>query len=403
MLKEYFKIAIKNLKTRPLRSWLTILGIVIGVFLVTSLLSLSEGIKGAILKQLKTLGGEALLIHPGETTDIKNVFLGKVEFKKEEIEAIKRVEGVEKVMSLLWKGVNVRYEGEKKIVLLYGIFWQENLELLREKMGWSLKEGRWPIVGKNEVVVGNLVKEDIFPKIKTNTEIIIKGKKFKVVGILKSTGDKIDDGAIMVDLKFYREITGDKNWGPLAIAIVKAGFGPEEVAEKIKSQLKKMGKRKRGEERPSFSVITSEKASGIVGNIMAIMQFVVFSFSSIAILVGAIGIMNTMYTSVRERTREIGLLKAIGAKNSTISLIFLIESGLIGLVGGFLGTILGLALAKAIEIYLQFHPFFYLKAFISPLMIIFVLTFSFLIGCLSGFFPARQAAKLKPIQALRYE
>jgi putative ABC transport system permease protein len=246
-----------------------------------------------------------------------------------------------------------------------------------------------------------LVKEEIFPEIKVNTKINIKGSDFIVKGILKSTGDKVDDGAIMIDLDFYRKITGDKKWGPMAIATIKPGFTPEQVAENIKSQLERIGKRKRGEETPSFSVITSEKAAGLVGNIMAIMQFVVFAFGSIAILVGAIGIMNTMYTSIRERTREIGIMKAVGAKNSTIALIFLIESGIIGLVGGIGGVVLGLGLAKAIEIYFQVHPFVYLKAFVSPYLIIFILIFSFLIGCLSGFFPARQAARLKPVEALR--
>jgi putative ABC transport system permease protein len=152
-IKEYFKIAIKNLKTRPLRSWLTILGVVIGIFLIISLVSLSEGIKGAVLKQLKMMGGDVLLVHPGQTSDIMNVFMGKMEFEEEEIKAIRRARGVDKVCPLLWKGIIVRYKEKKKIVLLYGISFEESLDFLKEKVGWSLKEGRWPILGRKEVLV----------------------------------------------------------------------------------------------------------------------------------------------------------------------------------------------------------------------------------------------------------
>lgn len=112
--------------------------------------------------------------------------------------------------------------------------------------------------------------------------------------------------------------------------------------------------------------------------------------------------MNTMYTSVRERTREIGIMKAVGAKNSAVLTIFLFESGIIGIIGGIGGTLLGIILAKSIEIYGQAHPMFYITASVSPGLIIFGLVFSFLVGCLSGLFPARKAAKLKPVEALRH-
>jgi putative ABC transport system permease protein len=135
---------------------------------------------------------------------------------------------------------------------------------------------------------------------------------------------------------------------------------------------------------------------------MGIIQVVVFAFGSIAVLVGGIGIMNTMYTSVRERTREIGILKAVGAKNSTIVLIFLMESGIIGLVGGLGGMIPGLGLAKLIQAIGQVHPMCYIEASVSAGIILFGLFFSFGVGCLSGFFPARTAAKLKPVEALKH-
>ena len=112
--------------------------------------------------------------------------------------------------------------------------------------------------------------------------------------------------------------------------------------------------------------------------------------------------MNTMYTSVRERTREIGIMKAVGAKNSAVLTIFLFESGIIGLIGGIGGTLLGIILAKAVEMYGNAHPMFYIAASVTPGLIVFGLTFSLLVGCLSGFFPARKAAQLRPVDALRH-
>ena len=136
---------------------------------------------------------------------------------------------------------------------------------------------------------------------------------------------------------------------------------------------------------------------------MDVFQIFLITVGAISLVVGGIGIMNTMYTSVHERTREIGILKAVGAKNSTITLIFLIESGVIGLIGGIGGVMGAFLLSKLIEFSTRNSSIYFLKSTISPSLIIFGLAFSFLIGCLSGFLPARGASKLKPVDALRYE
>jgi len=182
---------------------------------------------------------------------------------------------------------------------------------------------------------------------------------------------------------------------------IEEGASVNEVAKNIKENLQETEKRISGAGASNFSVITSEKMSGIAGNILGVIQFVIVIFAGIAIVVGGIGITNTMFTSVRERTREIGIMKAIGAKNSTVLLIFLIEAGIIGFGGGIGGTILGTLFAKTIEQYGQVHPLLYFSASITPGLIAFGLFFSFFVGCLAGFFPARTAAKLKPVEALR--
>jgi putative ABC transport system permease protein len=404
MSKDYFYIALRNLKSRPLRSWLTILGIVIGVFLVMSLLSLSQGIKGAVLQQLRMMGSDIIMVYPGELTNIMAAFAGGLKLSDEDIRAIKRAEGVESVIPELWKARTIRYEGKSKTVFLYGVpFNKSTVKILKEKMGFDVKEGRFPGFGKNEILIGKLVAENIFPGIKVGTRAYIAGKRFEVVGVLKSLGNKSDDSMVGVDLDIYRKITGERKGAQFVIVAIKKGFSQEEVAENIKRELRATRKKSIREDSPNFSVITSEKAMGLVNNIMSIIQAAIFAIAGFAILVGAIGIMNTMFTAVRERTKEIGIMKAIGAKTSDITLIFLIESGIMGMIGGIGGTILGVGAAKMVELFLQFHPVFYLKAYISLPFILFGLVFTFLVGCISGYLPSRKAASLKPVDALHYE
>lgn len=381
---------------------MTILGIVIGVFLIVSLLSLSEGLKTAITKQLKAMGGNMIMIMPGDESNMMMSFIGGGQIEKENIEAIKRAEGVDKILSMSYSGIVMRYKEEAKTVFLTGQSWSEAIDILKGFQGWSLSSGRWPVPGKNEVIIGQQVSNEIFEeKIRINTEIIIKGKKFEVVGVLNSLGSKTDDSMVYIDMPIYQNLTGEKRGSARLVMVkIEEGVSVNEVAENIKENLKKTEKKKAGSDASNFSVITSEKMSGIAGNILGIIQFVIFIFASIAIVVGGIGITNTMFTSVRERTREIGIMKAIGAKSNTVLLIFLMEAGVIGFSGGIGGTALGVLFAKIIERYGQ--ALFYFSASATPGLIIFGLVFSFFIGCLSGFFPARRAARLKPVEALRH-
>jgi len=404
-IKEYFKIAFRNLRTRRLRSWLTIVGVVIGIFLIVSLISLSEGLKGAVMQQLRMMGKDLITILPGDINNIVATFIGGQELNNDDLRIIKRNEGVSFVVAMTYTSGVVNYNNEKKTVMIYGNDWKDALDIYVNDMGWSLQEGRWPTPGKYEVVVGSLVAKEIFPGMKVNQDATIRGRRFKIVGIMNSIGSKEDDSMIGMDLNIYRNITGEREGAKMALVKVKTGYSTDAVVETLKKDLNENRKRTigQGESDSSYTVLSSEKIAGIVGNVMGLIQAVIIGFASIAIIVGGVGIMNTMYTSVRERTKEIGIMKAIGAKNSTINLIFLIESGIFGAVGGLGGIFLGFAFAKTIELYFQVHPLFYLKASVTPQLFLFSLLFSFLIGCISGFLPARSASKLKPVDALRYE
>ncbi len=403
-LKEYFNIALSNIRTRALRSWLTILGIVIGVFLIISLLSLSEGLKSTINQQLQSLGGEMVMVMPGGDDDIMSAMMfGGSNLQKDDIEAIKKADGVEQVLAMSYTGSVARYKNEAKNIAICGYDpWKEGLDLLSIFQGWSLSEGRWPSK-LNEVLIGSQVATEIFSKkLTAGSEMVIKGKKFVVAGILNSLGSKQDDSMVYMDMEVYQDITGEKP-GTAMYAMAKLEEGADEnmVALKIENSLQETRKRRSGTDEADFSVITSEKMGEIANTILGVIQFVIIAFASVAIVVGGIGIMNTMFTSVKERTKEIGIMKAIGATNSAILEIFLFESGILGFIGGVGGTILGAILAKGIELYGQVHPLFYFSASITPGLIAFGLLFSFGVGCLAGFFPSRAAAKLKPVEALR--
>jgi putative ABC transport system permease protein len=403
-LKEYFKIAYRNLITRKVRSWLTTIGIVIGVFLIVSLLSLSQGLKNAVLQQLNMMGKDLITIMPGDITNITSVIAG-AKLTEEDLKIIKKTEGIKSVLKMDYTSVVMRYGEEKKTVLVYGGDWKDGLDIFKNDMGWKVNQGRWPLPGKNEIIVGSIVASETFPGMRVGTEATIKGRKFTIVGILNSIGSKQDDSMIGIDENIFKSVTGERTGAKMAMAKVKPGYDVNEVVKKLKSNLNENRKREIGQKESdsSYTILTSETIAGIVGNVMGLIQAVIIGFASIAIVVGGIGIMNTMYTSVNERIKEIGIMKAIGAKNRTITTIFLIESGIFGMLGGLGGTLLGIIFAKTIEIYFQFHPLFYLKADVGIGLILFSIIFSFLVGCISGYFPSRAASKLKPVDALRYE
>lgn len=388
---EYYKIAAKNLKMRSMRSWLTVLGIIIGVFLIISLLSLSEGIKDTINRQMMSLGGNMIFVMPGDKLESKD------------LDAIRRTEGVRMVLEASYQSINVRYNTENKSLVVQGFPLLEGMDVLRKFQGWSLSAGRWPAAGKREIILGMQFGRDVFgAPVTPGDQFIIKGKKYTVTGILNSLGSKQDDTAIFMDIGEFQDLVGQqRGTAMMAMVQIDENMDANLAAQKIKDSLRRVQRRAYGSDDLNFAVITAEKINDIAGGVMAVIQFAILAFAGIAVLVGGIGITNTMYTSVRERTREIGIMKAIGATNGAIMAIFLFEAGIIGFGGGIGGTVLGLGLAAIVQAYGQVHPMFYFTASFSPWIVIFGLGFSFAIGCLAGILPARRAAKLRPIEALR--
>ena len=404
LIKQYLSLALRSIRTRKLRSWLTILGIVVGIFLVVALVSLSSGLKNSIMSQLQGLGGNVIFVMPGSMDNMMMMMAGGQTLSEDDIDAIRKVKGTGVVLPASQKAELMRFNNEQKAVFLQGMSWEEGRDFLISFQGWKLKEGRWPSSGKRELVIGSLVTERNFfgKRMEPGDKTTISGRTFTVVGVLESLGNQTDDSSVYLDLSVFQEVTGEKSGEAMVVmAEVREGYEVDAVASKIEDALEEVRKRRRGEDVFDFSVVTSESMSNIAGGITGAIQAAVFLFAGISILVGGLGIMNTMYTAVRERTREIGVLKAVGARSKDVIMIILFESGIIGLIGGTGGVVFGLIVAKLVENVTRGSTNFVIEAYMPFSLIFFGLFFSLVVGCLSGYLPARTAAKLKPTEALR--
>lgn len=400
MIKDFFKLALTSIQHRQLRSWLTILGIVIGVAAIISLISLGQGMQTAITSQLGTLGTDKLIITPG--SDFMSMGgLSTAKLTDHDIDIIQKVRGVEHSVGMIYKVAKVSFSTETKQVFVIGM-------PVEEDSLWFIKiydiDGRYPQEGdKYKAVVGNLYSQGkVFKKeVKNGNWLDVENESFKVVGVLEEIGNRQDDGQIYIPIETAREIFNEPDALNMIYVKVRTGFNPSTVAKEIERDLRNDRNEDEGEE--SFSVQTAEQLVSAMKNILGIIQAILVGIAAIALLVGGIGIMNIMYASVLERTREIGVMKAIGAKNSNILLLFIIESGFLGLVGGCFGILIGFGLAKGAQFYAAYAGYAMIKAAVTPQLISLGLGFSFIIGTLSGLMPARKASKLKPADALRYE
>jgi putative ABC transport system permease protein len=401
MIKDFFKFAINSVEHRKLRSWLTILGIVIGVAAVISLISISQGMQKAIEDQLGVLGTDSIIIMPGGGFMSAGGGTTTAKLTDHDISLISGVSGVDRAFGMIYASARVSFKDETKTMSIIGMPTDPDSQWFIEKFEI---QGRYQReTDRYDAVIGaSYPKGDIFKKeLKLGNNFKIENQTFKVVGILEEIGNRQDDSQIYIPLTIAQDIFNESDNYGLIYAQIKPSSNVTKVAESIKKEMRKDRDEKKGEE--DFIVQTSEQLASTIGSILGIIGTILIGIASIALLVGSVGIMNTMYTSVLERTREIGIMKAVGAKNSDVMLIFLVESGFLGLIGGIIGVLLGIGMAKGAEMYAVYAGFPMLKAYITPQLIAAGLIFSFTMGAIAGFLPARQASKMKPADALRYE
>ncbi|OGJ13363.1 hypothetical protein A3K82_00535 [Candidatus Pacearchaeota archaeon RBG_19FT_COMBO_34_9] len=406
MLYDFFILALNNLKRRKLRSWLTVIGIVIGIAAVVGLISIGQGLQEAVNEQFASLGADKITIM-GKAGGMISPFASEISSKpltERDIEIIREISGVEIVSGLLMKSLEAEFKGEKKNILVYGIEPEEYSEMFESV--YTFYKGRaLDSEDKSKIILGyNVANKDFEKKIGVGDKIKINEREFEVVGLLEKIGDPSDDSSIILNIDSLKEMIGNEEIVSMIFAKINPGADIDKVAEEIEKQMKKERDEKLNEEPKTFVVQTSEQLLEAFGNILGIVQAVLVGIAAISLFVGGVGIMNTMYTSILERTKEIGIMKAIGAKNTNILTIFLFEAGLIGLIGGVIGVSIGIGIAKATElIAMEALGTRWLKASANLSIYIGALIFAFLIGVISGTIPALRASKLKPVDALRYE
>ncbi len=404
MFKDYFFLALGNLRHRGLRSWLTMLGIFIGIAAVVSLISMGQGLQTTIQGQLGSLSADILTVQnkgagfgpPGSTVIDK--------LNDNDIRIIESVPGIDFVINRLFKVGSLEYNEFSGFG--YGVSIpedEEKREFVYNSADFEAEEGRLFESGDTgKVLLGNgfLDTDDFGKKFRVGKTVKVNGEEFEIVGIMKQSRFFQNDNAIFIMFDDLKELFDTGNEYDVIIVKVKDSDRIELIADEIERKLRDDRNEKPGEE--SFSVQTPIQAAESVGTILSIINLIVVGIAGISLFVGGVGIANTMYTSVVERTSEIGVMKAVGARNRDILNIFLIESGLLGLVGGIAGAAIGLGGALMIAaIANQTLGADLFTVGISYSLLFAAIFFSFVVGVLSGILPALQASKLNVVDALR--
>jgi len=400
----YLKFSINNLKHRKLRSWLTMIGIFIGIAAVVALIGLGEGLRSAINSQFGFLGTDILSVTasggfgpPG--TGVVDPLTNK------ELDSIRRVQGVIGAGGRILESGKLKFNNQVGFGYAVSLPDGDDRKVMEHLMNMKAEKGRLLENGESgSVFLGaNFAEEENgFGKaMLPGSKIEILDQEFKVIGIMEKKGSFQLDGAVFINENDLRELVDrpDNEYDIIAVQFDE-NSDVEKIESKIEKELRKIRNVKEGEE--DFSVETPQSALESVNSILLGIQIFVYIIASISLLVGGIGIMNTMYTAVVERTKEIGIMKSIGSTNSTIFTLFFIESGFLGSIGGVIGALLGFLLAYGLAFIGQIAlGSDLISAKIGPSLIIGAILFSFTIGTFFGTLPAYQASKLNPVESLR--
>ncbi len=395
MITQYWMLISRNLSDRLLRTGLTVLGVIIGVMIIILLFSLGSAMQNGVEEQFGKLGVKAIRIVPGGLFGPPSGSMGLTNDVKDYIE---RVNGVDYVQAVLNDNSMMGYNNKFYSVSIISYDTSLGPKGLVDTDS-KIKEGRYfSTADKDSVLIGYEVSNTLFKKkINVKEGIILGNRNFRVVGIFEKTGTALDN-RVYVPLDTAREMFGKKDISNVFVVQIHKGQDIEKVAEEIRKELMRKYK-----DKDAFQVFTPEQLLKQIKSILGTIELVLVVIAGISIVVGSIGIMNSMFTSVLERTNDIGVMRAVGASKNNVLFLFLIESGFIGLLGGTIGIILGVSFAYFTQYILSLTGSNLLSVQVSISLILFSLFFSVLVGIISGLVPAFRAASLPPVEALRYE
>ena len=400
------ELVFASLKNRKLRTILTLLGIIIGTAAIVSLISLGQGMRDAIAVQLSGLGGDRIIIQAKSATFAPPGQAAIIKLSKEDYKRVQQTTGVRRAAIRLIKSAKV--EANQQTIFPFIGSMPEDTEgrrLVEETFNLRVVLGRLIQQGDTtRILVGNgYNSQDRLGKpLIPGTRLLINDKSFTVVGVLDKLGQPQFDNVMFMPEQAMRDLYNLTNEVDIIAAQAANGWEPNTVAENIRKNLANLHHVKEGSE--DFTVQTQGQVLAGIDTILLTVTMVLAGIAVISVIVGGIGIMNTMYTSVLERTREIGILKAVGARRLHIVLLFVAEAGILGCVGGILGVVIGAGLAKTVEVIAGIAlgtPLIHANLSISLFGGTILATFLF--GIVAGVLPALSASKLQPTEALRYE
>ncbi|MFH0831873.1 MAG: ABC transporter permease [archaeon] len=394
------KYSLKNIYKRKTRSWLTVISVLIGIASITALVSFGYGISEYTSSFAQQMGQDKLIMMArGISMLDTNVIMNK-----SDIDTIDRVNGVKEASGMYVVSAEIIYNKQKRYAMVAGIDYKNYGEFAEELMTVKILKGnRLAGTEKSKVILGYnyMIPDKIFTKpVDLGGKVNINGLDFEVLDFYGEIGNPSDDSNIYITDVAAEQIFNSKNYMEIFIR-ASPGVDTAALAEKITVDLRKERHQKEGTE--DFFVQTFEQVIETFNSILNGIIAVVLLIALISVIVASVNIMNTMYASILERTREIGIFKAIGARNSEILLIFVMESGILSMIGGIIGLLIGMGIAKIAGIAISAAGYSAFKPFFSWQLSFGVLLFAFLVGIASGFVPAMQASKLKPVEALRYE
>jgi len=410
-LVELAKLSLETFRTHRLRSFLTALGIIIGVFTVIAIVSLIQGMNYEVERQISSLGSNTIFVQ-------KVAFgMGRIDFEEVNrrpdlteddalaIAALPLVQGVAPARGKVL--ARLTHHGNKATDLeLDGV-----TPAMSQVMNYKVESGRFitsdDSLRKHAVcVVGGYIVDNLFPhENPLGKRLTIEGRSFTVVGTLVRKGSflgQTQDNVVFIPLTtFEKYFKPGRGFGELMYSLgiqvmPRRGVEPERAIDQIRELMRR--RHGLGFDKPDdFGIMTQDTIRDIYRNITRVAYIVMIAVAAISLLVGGIGIMNIMLVAVAERTREIGLRKALGATNRAILWQFLLEAVMLSAVGGAVGIVIGIGLAKLVEVVVH------LKAAAPFWTVLLGFGFSAGVGIFFGIFPASRAARLNPIQALRYE
>ncbi|MCD6549697.1 ABC transporter permease [Candidatus Micrarchaeota archaeon] len=397
---ELFMYAVRGLKRRKTRTWLTLIAIVIGVLLFVTMVSLGEGLRSAVSKQVEKFGADNIIILPGKgsLTELatSNMFRGRLWEK--DVKRIESLPGVEEADGLIASmRATVSYKGKTLTTPVYGVTSSRYFDYVNI---YKIYKGR--LLSDNDkrvALVGYKFANDLFDKrIDVGSFIYINGIKYRVVGILDYIGgmNEREDEVIYIPYDEVREFAKNELEDKEVFMIyVHTNGDVNTTVKRIRQTLRESHRIPTGED-DDFTIMTSQSIRSEIDSILGRITLFLGVLSGISLVVGTVGIMNTMYMVIIERTREIGTLKAVGARNVHILIAIVMESVLIAMIGGIFGVTLGVAVSEIINM-------FGLPSTVSIELASYAIVISLFIGVIGGIIPGRRAVRLDPTEALRYE